>query len=72
MRDQEVSNQKLYLRRAGDTTAGTGTDGELEVAWTSVNSQPVDLFLFFVLTRTCSSCPSVARVAVWGEGRAYI
>ena len=46
MRDHEVSDQKPYLSRAGDATAGAGTDGKLEVAWTSVISQPVDLLLF--------------------------
>ena len=73
MRDQGVSDQKLCLSRSGDTTASAGTDGELEVAWTSVSSQPVDLllFFFFVLTGECSSCPSVARVAVLGEGNVH-
>ena len=71
MRDQEVSAQKLCLSRAGNAIADAGTDGKLEVAWTSVSSQPVDLLLFFFLTRTCSSCPSVARVAVLEKG-AYI
>ena len=46
MRDQEVSDQKVCLSRAGDATDGDGTDGKLEVAWTSVISQPVDLLLF--------------------------
>ena len=69
MRDHEVSDQKPYLSRAGDATAGAGTDCKLEVAWTSVSSHPVNLLLFyFFVTRTCSSCPSVARVAVLGEG----
>ena len=45
MRDQEVSDQKLCLSRAGDATDGDGTDGSLEVAWISVSSQHEDLLL---------------------------
>ena len=46
MRDQEISDQKVYLSRSGDTTVGDGTDGTLEVAWISVSSQYGDLLLF--------------------------
>ena len=42
LRDQEVSDQKVCLSRAGDVTNG---DGTLEVAWISVSSQPGDLLL---------------------------
>ena len=45
MRDEEVSNQKVCLSRAGDATDGDGTDGTLEVASISVSSQPRDLLL---------------------------
>ena len=45
MRDQEVSEQKVCLSRAGDATDGDGTDDTLEVAWISVSSQPGDLVL---------------------------
>ena len=45
MRDQEVSDQKVCLSRAGDATDGDGTDGTLEVAWISVSSLPGDLLL---------------------------
>ena len=45
MRDQEVSDQKVCLSRAGDATDGDGTDGTLKVAWISVTSQPADLLL---------------------------
>ena len=45
LRDQEVSDQKVCLIRAGDATDGDGTDGTLEVAWISVSSQPGDLLL---------------------------
>ena len=45
MRDEEVSNQKVCLSRAGDATDGDSTDGTLEVAWISVSSQPGDLLL---------------------------
>ena len=45
MRDQEVSDQKIRLSRAGDATDGDGTDGTLELAWISVGSQPGDLLL---------------------------
>ena len=31
MRDQEVSDQKVCLSRAGDATDGDGTDGTLKV-----------------------------------------
>ena len=47
MRDQEVSDQKIRLSRAGDATDGDGTDGTLEVAWISVSSLPGDLLLSF-------------------------
>ena len=45
VREQEVSDQKVCLSRAGDATDGDGTDGTLEVAWISVSSQPGDLLL---------------------------
>ena len=47
MRDQEVSDQKVCLSRAGDATDGDGTDGTLELAWISVSSQPGDLLLLY-------------------------
>ena len=49
MRTQEVSDQKVCLRRAGDDTDGDGTDCTLELARISVSSQPGDflLLLFF-------------------------
>ena len=45
VRNQEVSDQKVCLSRAGNATDGYGTDGMLEVAWISVSSQPEDLLL---------------------------
>ena len=45
MRDQEVSDQKVCLSRAGNTTDCDGRDGMLEAAWISVNSQPEELLL---------------------------
>ena len=69
VRDQGVSDQKLCLSRVGEATSGAGTGGTLEVAGTSVSSQPVDWLLF----PTCTGplCPSLARVAVLREGRAH-
>ena len=69
MRDKGVSDKKLRLSKVGEATAGAGTGGTLQVVWTSVSSQPVDLLLF--PTCTGSSCPPVARVAELGEGRAH-
>ena len=69
MRDQGVSDQKLCLSRVGEATAGAGTGGILEVAWTSVSNQPVDWLLFPRCTGP--SCPYVARIAVLEEGRAH-
>ena len=68
-RDQGVSDQKLCLSRVGEATASASTGGTLEVAWTSVSSQPIDCLLFSLCTGP--SCPSVARVAVLGERRAH-
>ena len=42
VRDQEISDQKVCLSRAGDATDG---DGTFVVAWSSVSSQPADLLL---------------------------
>ena len=33
VKEQEVSDQKVCLSRAGDATDGDGTGGTLEVAW---------------------------------------
>ena len=73
MRDQGVSDQKLCLSRSGDTTASAGTDGELEVAWTSVSSQPVDWLSFFCSNQSILLLSLCVKVCSAGRGeRTYL
>ena len=72
MRDQEVSDQKLCLSRAGDATAFDGTDGTLGVAWISVSSQPGDmLLLLFFQPEHAPLVPLWQGLQCWERG-AYI
>ena len=72
MRDQEVSDQKVCLSRAGDPTDGDGTDDTLEVACISVSSHPGDLlFLLFFYPEHAPLGPLWQGLQCWEKG-AYI
>ena len=69
MRNQEVSDQKVCLRRAGDDTDGDGTDGTLELARISLSSQPGDfLLLLFFYTEHAPLVPLWQALQCWERG----
>ena len=69
MRNQEVSDQKVCLRRAGDDTDGDGTDGTLELARISVSSQPGDLvLLLFFYPEHAPLVPLWQGLQCWERG----